>query len=254
MVEFNTQFPSFKYFAGGENGKTSENAFIVDFNDLREVEPRTGVIVQSIPIIAANYTFTVRNSTLPPDNSSGLIYSSAYEITYFAPDLGASVILWLFTEDQIITDLGTNRSTEVSAGLLKFSFYVALWPFVNENNEFHLSANISTSLPDTITNCRIPNGFESGLTPLICTTNELEGSLQLLNSASTFNYVTQTPSIIHVGVNIFACPTENFDNEAYYSSHSTDNYCNINLNELGSFPLSFEYDSSSSASSSNEEQ
>ena len=245
-VHFNEEFPSLEYFARDPmDGTVSKDAFVVDFNDLREVEVPSGVMVQQFFVGSFNYTFLVIDDSVEPNISGGLAYSKAYQIIYSAEAVGASIIFWLFTEDQTITDLGTNRTTTVDQGVLKFSMIIGLWPFVNGNNQLQLSANITT-LHDTMTNCFIRDPEDPLLTSITCHTDSIQGSVQLLHTGSVFNHFTQQPSQIQTDIFVLACPTELYEDFPIVTD-IPDTFCHIDISKTGEFPLNFESESYSSS-------
>lgn len=232
-----------------ETGEISENAFRTYIVELQEVTPN-GTIVQHVFANDSTYNIDFNLPSFVPSVESGLSFVNAYRMVYTSTLSGISIIFFVFEEDQEITDLITNKTTFVPEGSVKFSLSIPIWPFLNEDNELQISANISTIIPNEMTECNFTPDNTAEFSVFQCKSNEISGILQLQKSASEFNYVTQQRREIRPTLLIYACPLQSFAVPAMPSPEGIyGSYCNVSMDRVGEFPPI-----SSSISSDKEEE
>lgn len=236
VVIFNTTGLGIQYHARDkETGEPSDNAFVVSFNNAREVTP-SGELVQILDRSAIPLTFNVSSERTPTADSQ-LLYDDAFQITY-SSTTGVKFTFWVFTEDQLVTDVKTKRTFEVKEGSVKYSIEMALWPFYNEKNKLQFSSNLTTLLPDTLEYCYLPQEQSDDATTITCVADGLEGSLTLINSAITYSYETQQSSKTNTDVLFFACPTPQFEElvPILLDPNDRSEYCKFPIEQGESFP------------------
>ena len=233
-----------------ETGEVSENAFRTYIVELQEFDPEHGEIVQHIFANESAYNIDFNLPSLTPSIESSLAFVNAYRMVYTSTLSGISIVFFVFEEDQIITDLITNKTTFVEEGTVKFSLSIPLWPFLNERNELQIVANISTIIPNEMTECNFTPDSTAEFSSFQCKSNEISGILQLQKSASQFNYVTQRRRTIRPEIYLYACPLDTFGIPAMSYNGVFGAYCNVSLDRVGEFPPIY----SDSISSAHEEE
>ena len=226
-------------------GNPSEDAFVLDFNGFKEVSPN-GTVVQLTPDEIGIYNVTLAESLKPPNNSD-LIYESAYRVD-IRNIVGTSITFWVFTENQIVYDVYTNRSIEVSEGSMKYSLFLPFWPFLNEDNFLQVSTNITTLIPETLSKCYIPP-TDPDITAITCEAETLTATLQLVNKGVTFGFYDTEPTPLRTQIDLFVCPLEETPETRRIGEMTTSgSFCDINIVETivfpfdGSLPQSSDYD------------
>ena len=240
VIYFDPQIPGVIHHGRDvRTGEVSENAFKTYLNEILEIDYLTGETVQRADVTQIVFAIDFNLPILTRTEASGLSFVNAYRMVYTDVASGTTMVFFVFREDQIITDLITNRTTFVPEGSVKISISLPLWPFLNDKNEFQIEANTSTIIPDQLTECYYSDENTRELSSLECRTRELSGVLQLQNTGTVFNYVTQRRSTIATPVLFFACPTPDFEipNIIPYGD-IYGSYCNVSLNQLGKFPSS----------------
>ena len=219
-----------------ETGEVSENAFRTYIVELQEFDKDHGEIVQHIYANESTYNIDFNLPSHTPSIESNLAFVNAYRMVYTSTLSGISIVFFVFEEDQIITDLITNKTTFVAEGSVKFSLNIPLWPFLNERNELQIVANISTIIPDELTECEFTSDSTAEFSSFQCKSNEISGVLQLQKLGTQFNYVTQTRKTIRPELFIFACPLNSFAVPSMSYNGVFGSYCNISLDRVGEFP------------------
>mmetsp|Transcript_16159 Transcript_16159/g.20679 ORF Transcript_16159/g.20679 Transcript_16159/m.20679 type:complete len:279 (-) Transcript_16159:646-1482(-) len=203
MIVFNTTVPALEYYARDQDTQElSEDAFVVRFNNLTEVAPN-GEIVQGVPVSGSSFSFTVSESRQPGPQSD-ILYDDAFEVTYNST-IGIKIIFLVFTKEQTIVEVETNKTTQVKQGSIKYSMIIDFWPFITDQNQLQLSSNITTLKKNSITECTTEQ-TENDAVSISCEAEGLIGSFDLLQRASTVNVFTREPSSVKADIVVLVCP------------------------------------------------
>lgn len=250
LVLFDSLGRGLAYHAIQPDGHASKNAFLLRFNNIREVDVNGNVILEVPREAAGNWTVTVSEPS-PPKPNTNLIYEEAYQVDIRSTS-GIVITFWVFTKEQEVVDVETNRTISVTDGSVKYSLYIPFWPFSNDQNKLELSSNLTTLIPDTITNCYfVPS--QPDISAVVCSASEIQGSVQLLNKATRFNYVTTEAKVLSAEILFLICPLEDINKNGNLLS-SRGAFCPVDLSINSKFPEDLEIPSISSISSSDSDE
>ena len=189
VIRFPKLLPNVQYYAKTNTGNQSTEGFYSSFRKLVERDPAGNVLAEFNLDNATLYTieYLVDDSPFPIVNVNYTIAAGL-----------AKIIFFVFKENS--TYPGTNYT--FSTGTVKFSLFVAGWPFQNVSNQLTLFAEIKMTSGGGMKRCETTQFPNVTATSIFCAAKEVEASISLLNFASVIPYDGLTPpKLISVGTN-----------------------------------------------------
>jgi len=210
-------------------GKPSEDALVMNFDILKEVTP-DGELVQLAPEEPELFNVTLCDS-LEPSLDSNLIYESAYRVD-IANIYGTAFTFWVFTKEQTVYDVYTDRTFQVSEGSMKYSVFLPSWPFQNEENFLQIATNVTTLIPNTLSKWSIIPSENRDITAIGCNSETLKVSFELINTATTIGLYDYQIAPLRTQIDIFICPLDETSQTRRIGELTrSGDYCNINIVE-----------------------